>query len=426
MTPQSDPFASYRLNKLKSEPSEMGVKENSEDPFSSYRINKSEEPSFLSEIPRHAARIGSRAAETIGGIPGDIQDLIQSGVFAGLEKLIGHKVTPEVRKEAAKFSERAPTSQELKKLSEEKTGGYTKAKGETEELFDEYATTVASLLGPMKFRKSLGVAAMGLGAKKGAEILGFEPNTQEAAKLGTMLVSSMFNPRGVKQLYTNYYNEAFKHAPEGTFVSAKPLESKLQKLRKKLSEGIEAPTEKAVLDDLEKVSSKIKDGKVDVREMMATNRSINERMGDPELLIRGKNLYPELKKAVNDSIKLYDNKEFLKSWQSANEAFSGLHESQKLTRYISRHLGNKPIEKAIFASIAETAGGYPEAIVPTIAGATTAFLGVKGIELTKRILSNPTLRKYYGDVLTNAAKENRVSMVKSAENLRKRLEKDKI
>lgn len=422
MNGQQDPFASYRLNQLKEEPKKYSS-HNSEDPFNQYRIQKTDDSSFVSNIPRHASRIGSRVAETIGGIPGDIQDLIQSGVFAGLEKITGHKVTPEGREKAAEYIERAPTASELKKTSEKLTKGYTSAQNETEKNIDEYASTVASLLGPMKFRKALGIAALGIGVKKGTEILGLGEGTQEASKLGTMLIASMVNPKGVKQLYGNYYNQALKNAPEGTLVSAKPLESKLNSLRKKLSQGIEAPSEKAVLDDLEKVASKIKDGKIDVREMMSTNRSINERMGDPSLLIRGKNLYPELKKAVNDSIKLYKNPEFIKNWKSANEAFGGVHESQKLSRYIERHLGNKPIKHAIFASIAETAAGYPEAILPTLGASIAAFGGVKGIELTKRILANPTLRKYYGEVLMNASKENSIAMIKSSEKLEKELKK---
>lgn len=423
MNSQADPFSSFRLNKNKPEPIQSSP-DDSQDPLNAYRIKKSEDDSdFLSNIPRHAARIGSRVAETIGGIPGDIQELIRSGVFSGIEKLTGKPLTAEQEKKS-RAGKIIPSSSEIKQFSEEASKGYTKAKNTQEELADEYATTVASLLGPMKFRKALGVAALGMGAKKGVESLGFGEGTQEATKLGTMLISSMFNPKGVKKLYTNYYNESLRHAPEGTLVSAKPLEHKLNSLKKKLSSGIEAPTEKAVLDDLEKVLEKVKNGKVDVREMMATNRSINERMGDPTLLIRGKNLYPELKKAVNDSIKLYKNPEFIKNWRSANEAFAGFSQSQKLSRYITRHIGNKPLQHVLLGTFAEAAAGHPEAILPTIAASGGAFLGIKGIELGQRIFSNPTLRKYYGEVLLHAAKEDSVAMMKSAKKLEKALEKE--
>lgn len=421
-----DPFSTYRLNPYRDEKIDnshskqqenKSEPENDQDVFSEFRINNPEQKSFISELPRHAARIGSRVAETIGGIPGDIQDLIQSGVFYGLEKFSGKKISDESRQKSISKSNRLPTSSELKEYSEKTTKGYTKAKDSNEELIDDYAQTLASLIGPMKFRKALGVAALGTGVKKAADVMGLSKNTQEASKLGTMILASMFNPKGVKNLYTNYYNNALKFAPEGTLVSALPLEKKLNNLKKKLKTGIGDITENAVLETVEDVSKKIKDGKVDIREMMATNRNINKRMGDPKLLVGGENLFPELKKAVNDSIKLYHNPDFIKSWRSANEAFSGLHESRKLSRYINKHLGNKPLEKALFASIAETAGGYPEAIVPTLGIAGSAFLGIKGIELSKRIMSNPTLRKYYADVLKYAAQENSAAMIKSAEKL---------
>lgn len=422
MEQERDPFSSYRLSS-KSQPQKPATQENSEDQFSAYKIKKPEESSFASEIPRHAARIASRVAETIGGIPGDIQDLLQAGALAGLEKVSGREVSPENRKKAKELSGNLPSSSELQEFSEKKTKGLTKAKNPTEELIDDYTKTVSSLLGPLKFRKALGVAALGIGAKKGTEILGLGEGAQEASKLGTMIIASMFNPKGVKQLTSNYYNQAFKLAPEGVYVSSKPLESKLNILRKKLKEGIEAPSEKAVLDDLEKVAEKIQGGKVEVRQMMAANRSINERMGDPALLARGKSLYPELKKAVNDSIKLYKNPEFLKAWKSSNEAFSGVKESQKLSNFIQKHLGNMPIKHALFASAAEAAAGYPEAIVPTLAASSAAFAGIKGIELTKRIMANPTLRKYYQQMLFNASKENAVAMTKAAEKLQEGLEK---
>jgi hypothetical protein len=273
----------------------------------------------------------------------------------------------------------------------------------------------------MKFRKALGVAALGTGAKEGSKILGLGETSQEAAKVGTMLVASMFNPKGVKQLYDNFYHEADRLVPPGTMVSARPLEAKLNNLKNKLKQGILAPSEEAVLTNLEKVAKKIKNGQVDLKEMMATNRSLNEVIGDPKLLKRGKTLFNELKKAVNDAIKLHRDPEFVKNWRGANEAFGGLHESQKMTRFVSKHLGPLPLKHAVLAGAGEAVAGYPEAAVPTIIAATAGYVGMKGAELMHRIVSNPTLRKYYGDVLTHAAAENAKAMNASAANLTRAL-----
>lgn len=417
----SDVFSKYRLNKIQEQPKKIDLPK--DDPFSKYRIGEpnSEEETFPQYLTRNATRIGSRVAETIGGIPGDIQNLIESGVFAGLEGAIGHPVTAELREKARLKSERAPTSSELKNISQKSSKGYTKPKNNYEELTDEYAETVSSLLGPMKFRKALGISALGTAAKKGAELLGAEKGTQDASKLGTMLVASMVNPKGVKQFYTNLYKQAEKLAPEGTFVSGKHLQEKLLSLKKDLEKGTLDRFETKVLEQTNRVLEKIKDGKVDVNHMIASQRSINGVAGDPEFFRRGEHLFPRLQNAVKDTIKTYKNPEFLKKWNNANEAFSGLHESQKMTRFIEKELGNKPIKHAIIAAIAETAGGYPEAIIPTIGGAAAALGTVKGIELTKRILSNKTLRKYYGDVLLSAAKQNSGALLKSAEKLDKKI-----
>ena len=419
MTP-NDPFSAYRVNKPQ-EPvfqETPSIKMDSEDPFSQFRMKDSEisEESWPQYLKRNATRLGSRVIETIGGIPGEVEqigNLIQSGTFDFLEKIGPKSKVP--REELVK--RRLPTSSELKEKSIELTGGYTAPKDEPEKMADEFASTVSSLLGPMKFRKALGIAALGTAARKGTEVLGLGETSQEAAKLGTMLVSSMINPKGVKQLYTNLYNEAENLVPQGTSVPSKKMEENLYKLRDKLSAGIEAPSEKAVIDDIDRVLAKVKDGRVQVNEMMATNRSINEKMGDPELLKRGKNLYPQLKKEINNVINSYDKPDFLKAWNGANESFGALHESQKISRFIQKNIGNKPVAGTIIAGLAETAGGHPEFVLPTIGASIVGAGAVKGIELMKRIISSPILRKYYGEVILNASKENSRAMISSYEKL---------
>jgi len=422
----ADPFSKYRLNQIQDDKkiNSPNGSEN-EDIFAKYRLSQpnSNEENLSQYLRRNATRLGSRVAETIGGIPGDIADLIQSGVFSGLESLVGVPVTNQMREKAKIKFEKPASSSELKKISQEVTKGYTTPRDEKEKLSDEYAEILGSLLGPMKFRKALGVAALGLGAKKGTEILGAGEGTQEAAKLGTMIVSSMINPKGVKQLYTNLYNQAEKLAPEGTLVSAKPLEKKLLSLKKDLEKGTLDRFESKVLEQTNRVLEKIKDGKVDVNHMLASQRSINGVAGDPEFFRRGEHLFPRLQHAVKDTIKLHKDPEFLKTWHSGNEAFGGLVQSQKLSKFIQKHLGNQPLKHAFIASIGEMAGGYPEAIIPTLVGSAAAFTGVKGIELSKRIFANPTLRKYYGDILKHAANENAAAMIKSAKLLDEAIKK---
>ena len=105
MNAEQDPFASARIKRIPQ--SNQEPRSQQEDPFAQARVNKTEEKPIIYETGRHAARIGSRIAETIGGIPGDVSSLISSGVFAGIEKLTGKHVPEEEREQVkSKF----PTS----------------------------------------------------------------------------------------------------------------------------------------------------------------------------------------------------------------------------------------------------------------------------------------------------------------------------
>src|SRR6185369_2387056 len=124
---ESDPFAASRIGNKSQRQS--FVQENTqqpqqeqEDPFAAARIKKVEGFPMLYEGGRHIARTASRVAETIGGIPGDVEDFIQSGIFAGLDKITGQNLSQELSKEQKKQAH-LPTTHELQEFSEEKTGG---------------------------------------------------------------------------------------------------------------------------------------------------------------------------------------------------------------------------------------------------------------------------------------------------------------
>src|SRR5208282_4799676 len=112
----NDPFAAVRLRPQQQQQTQQQPQgqeqEKTNDPFESVRIKKSEDIPGIYEVGRHATRIGSRMAEIIGGIPGDVSSLVQSGVITGLEKLTGHKLSQEGHEEIRK--QRPPTSTELK------------------------------------------------------------------------------------------------------------------------------------------------------------------------------------------------------------------------------------------------------------------------------------------------------------------------
>lgn len=412
MTIQNDPFSSVRISSKKTqEPIQqeqqfleqtIQQENQSEDPFASVRLKKMESHPEIFETGRHATRIGSRIAETIGGIPGDVGSLIQSGVFAGLEKLTGIPATEEAREKAKGY--RAPTSKELKKMSIEATGGYTKPQSKAEEIGDELAETVASLVGPMKFRKVLGVSIGSQAAKEGIKLLGGGETSQEAGKLGTMFLLSMLNPGGALKYAESQYDKA-DILSKGASISAKNLENNLYNLRSDLQKGVSTSNKSSVLKPIEEILPKIKNGKIRVDELTSAKRDINNLMGEPSTLTGARKLLNGLGKEIDNAIKPYEkiNPQFGKVYRPANEIYGAVKQGNKASNFIKKTLGAKSV---LGAAIAETALGHPEYIIPTIATALGSLGAAKTVDFMTRVAKSKELQKFYSKAITAALAED--------------------
>jgi len=399
----SDPFAAVRINKQpQHNMQQMEGNPKEEDPFASVRIKKADEKSGLYEVGRNAARIGSRIAETIGGIPGDVSSLIQSGVIAGMNKLTGHELSPEGHEEIRK--QRLPTSGELKEFSEEKSGGFTSPQNEFEKFGDEAAETLASLIGPMKFRKALGVAAGASLAKQGVKTLGLGEGAQEAAKLGTMLMISATNPRGAMKYASEQYNKANQLA-KGASIHVGKFTTNMESMLKDLSKGIPTAPKNVVIKTIEDTLSKVKNNKMLVEDLTASKRDINTIMKDPALLTREKKLLKGIAKEVDQAIVPYEktNPAFAKAYRPANEIYGAVMQGTKAYDFITKHLGTKSV---LGAALAEVALGHPEYALPTIAAYVGAKGAAKASDFFVRMAKSPELQKYYAKAIAAAVAED--------------------
>lgn len=413
MTMPSDPFSSVRakgknaLNPSKKtsipEDFDENQKQNQDDHFSSVRLKKSEDFPEVFETGRHAARIGSRIAETIGGIPGDISSLIQSGVFSGLEAIGGHKASKEALDSVKKM--RAPTSHELKELSQDVTGGFTKAQGPTEQAIDEFTETVASLLGPMKFRKVLGVSLAANAAKQGVKLAGLGEGSQEASKIGTMFLASLYNPRGAMKYASSQYDKA-KQLSKGASINAESLNNNVSTLIKDLEKGVSTSEKNSVLRPAKEILEKIgKNGKISVDELTSAKRDINKLMGEPDTLKGAKKLLKVLGKQIDDAIKPYEklNPKFKEVYRPANEIYGAVMQGNKASNFIKNILGTKSVLGAV---VGEVALGHPEYVLPTAAAAGSAFGGAKVVDFFTRMAKSPELQKFYSKAALAAAAED--------------------
>lgn len=422
MNPE-DPFALVRISN-KPLPGQPGKTESTispNDPFKEVRLKKAEGFPFLYEGSRHLARVASRIGETIGGIPGDIEDLIQSGIFAGLEKISGIPTPPEAREMARK--ERLPTSREIKKFSEEATKGFTAPQTEAERSADEFIETATSLFGPMKFRRALGVALAGQGAKEGLKLLGTGETEQEAGKLGTMFLTTMINPGAALKYAESQYNKADKLS-KGASIIAKGLETDLNSLRTNLEKGVTTPAKNAVLRPIDDLLAKIKNNKIPVQELTAAKRDINTLMGDPILLKRERKLLQAVGGSVDKAIKPFEaiNPPFKAAYRPANEIYGAVQTGNKASNFIKKTLGAKSVLGAV---LGEAVLGHPEFIIPTASAAAGAFGGAKTIDFLARIHKSPELRKFYIKAMAAAAAQDAAALRTYAGKLEENLEKRK-
>lgn len=422
MISQDDPLAEFRVNRQKQDVDPVQQKQaiSSDDPLAEFRVKQAEGFPFVKEVGRHATRIGSRIAETIGGIPGDISSLIQSGIFSGIEKFSGKKVPEEVRERTKK--DRLPTSHELKELSESYTKGFTSAQGPTEKAIDEFAETVTGLLGPMKFRKALGIGLGSTAAKKGLETLGIGEGGQEAGKLGTMFLLSTINPKGALK-YSNSQYEKANQLARGASIKSSGLENSLKSLSQALEEGLTTQKKTSVKNPARELLGKINNGKIKVSELTAAKRDINDLIGEPQTLKGARKLLGSLGKMVDNAIKPYEkiNPEFSKVYRPANEIYGAIQQGNKASNFMKSVLGTKSI---LGATLAEAALGHPEYIIPTAAGATAALGSARTVDFFTRLGKSKELRKFYGKALTAAAKEDAPALRLYADKIEQLMQTD--
>jgi hypothetical protein len=402
----NDPFASVRANRPQMQ---NAPKQKENDPFAEVRPKKIEGASNLYETPRHLSRIASRVVETIGGSVGDIESLIQSGIFAGLEKLTGMKADEKVREQAKQ--DRLPTSGELKKFSQEATKGFTTPQNKLEETGDEFAETIASLLGPMKFRKALGVGVAASLAKEGLKVAGTSEGTQEVGKLGTMFLSSMYNPGGAMKYANNLYNRA-DALSRGASVQSHVSQGHLVNLLNDLKKGVTTTEKNSVIKPIEDLLKKYKQGgKILVHDLTAAKRDIHAIMKDPETLKGSKKLLKSVGHEIDEAIKPYEriNPSFSKVYRPANEIFGAVAEGNKAANLIHKVAGHKSILGAV---VAEMAIGHPEYLMPTLATYGGTLATAKTFDFFSRLKKSPELRKYYGKAIEAAIKEDGLSLRK--------------
>lgn len=397
-----------------------------------FELSSPKNKSPLKEVGRHAARSASRIIESIGGLPSDILQGVGVGAKA-LEKGAG-KIREKIGLKPLISEERPkslPGSEELKEFSRKTFGDIVMPQSETESFIDNIVSDAAVLAIPVKgkipFIRSIGSAIAANAASKGAEKLGFGETGQTVAKIGTFFLSGLAGKGNVKKFWNNQYELADKAVPKGAKLQAFKLDRQLDKLGSELRKGgIETPSQRFVQKPLKELQKTIRDGEMRVEDAIAAKKKINELRAGLFEEVKGKGgqkyartKINEIAKHLDETIEKYgrENPGFYKHYKAANEAYSGFQQSQKVSKWINRSIP--------FGKIGKAGGLILEAIFkPASLKATLpALAAVKGGELITRMLKNPTLRSFYGNLLKDAVNENKVGVLRNLKSMEKEIQK---
>jgi len=440
--------------------------------------------STLGTIGRGIIRTGSRVLETVAGMPGDAQQAAKGvaryaiGKAPGGEKALnlidsaaetvsGNPILKGIYGTATVGSPMLniafPSQQDLQQVSEDLTGDYTAPQGATEEFLDEATKTFTQLImpGPKGVRPALsrlnptqravrgaarkfGQSILAEGSKELAKSLDIGEMGQEAVKLGTLFLTGVTLPAltgeaNPQSYLRNIYQQRDGLIPRGTMVT--PSASTTRELRNFLGElrsGIRTPEKRLVERSVADALRTLEGGQsIEMQQLLDMYRDLNRVRGDvfaADLSRRGirnaRRLYGRLGEALDGEIaQQLDaiNPEALRLHRLANQGWSVLENSQKVRNFIQNNLGKTKIVPSIAKVLG--IGAIGKALIPKVglgtavaAGATAGAINMG--QIMQRVYQSPALRRYYFQVLENAARENTPAMIKSIQNLNDQYEKE--
>ena len=395
-----------------------------------YTVLEPEKESLLGTGLRGVARAGARALESVAGLPADIV-----GGGLALSDVASHKLGSLIGSEklqkanASKITDYLPTSSNIRKYGTENIEralgtDYLTPRTKGEERFDEYVGDVASLLVPfgggsrisLKALKSAGgTAALGNLAKWGAEELGGGEGTQAGAKIGAMLLPSIFGAPSVKKYMDSLYEKTSSLLPKKEKVLAKELTERIKSVSNDLSKGTATPTKDILKKPVKDIKKALKRGKgeLGIIDAVQFKKDLNEIIRDSSTTTSARGQLKEIVHDINKSINTIgkEHPEFLKSLRSADNIWAGLTEGSKVTKFLDKYV-QKYAFHPLTLGLLGLHGGLGTAL--KVGG---SLAGYEGFKVLQSFAKSREIRKYYGHTVSSALKNNAPQSLKSMQKL---------
>lgn len=361
---------------------------------------------LASKALKTAVDIPTNVAKTVGGL-GNLS-------IAGVNKLTSSLGLPEQEyletENIPKLSSYIVKPLEKGLLPER----YTKPRGEIEKKAHEFVSDVTSLMIPlgtsMKLGKAAAVAGAGGLSKWASQRIGAGEGTQEGVKLGTMLATSLLGPSNIKNYMKDSYKLAEEALPqEGAFVAAHNLEKNIASLEKTFSHGEMTPSKAFMRDRINAIKGKIKDDKINIKDVWELKRNINEHIHELSKPYGVEKQLPVLTRSLNEILGEYgsQNTSFGKAFHTAEDVFKGINKASSVNAFLQKHVSADKIGKI-------TAGMLLGYISPqTTASLVGSSLAVReGVKIFERFKNSPEIQKYYAKIVSSAAHKNLATMNK--------------
>lgn len=413
-------------------------------------VDPTVEESTIGYLARNAAAVGSRIAEQVLGAAGNIEkvgrDIIasapkSSGILGwALSELVGQERWERMVKGPNKDNQALPTSQQLKDVSQEVTGGYTKPKTKGEERFQGYVEDVASTLitrRPTSLRNmavnNLGIPLASNYVKNTVQDLGFGEDKATIAKLGTWTALSLLGNVNAPQYASDLMNQGRNGMPTNVNIDVSRLQQRLQAVANSPNLLHADPRSALARREIAAIQQDLANGQVSTRSMMTTYDGINAAKRDASLftLNRGDRRFAaravdQVRDAVREEIMQSGaaHPQALQNWQSGVQAWAVIHQSNAMTNWISS-VAKGPYAKAITGPAAAVfgVGAYGAATHPLIGlpGAAGATALHKATQTAYRVWNDPNLSNYYWRAVSAAQAENAPAFINNYNKINKEL-----
>jgi hypothetical protein len=388
-----------------------------------------ESESVISQAGRGIVRTASRVGEQVAGFPGDIMSLVNEYIakpvveYATGEKGVSYDQTP--------LGKMLPTSETHRKNMEKGLGNILKPQNDVEKYIDNIVQEATSYTIPgLRQAKVLDKAVKSLVINTTANALGditkdWTKDEKKAGyvKAGSLLLLSLFDKPAAAKTVGDLYKPLQDKVVNLNPVNATGLSANLNNLKNRMLKGTQAPSEKFVVDEIDAILGKIKNGTITPEELWATKRSLNEKLTKvlfetPRKADQGrarklaKTITHDLDQTMKQTVK--QDPKFYKDLKKADQAFGVINESNLITKYIENNMKYNPVTHGLVNMFQSSVGSLGAgAILPYQVG-----------KILYRITHSPVLAKHYGNVLKAAATENAITLNKELKKLDQGLQKE--